>query len=408
LILRAQSARKINFLNPFSNSLSGSMNRMVNQQTDVLVLGGGAMGLATAIELTQRGCRVTIVSRSSEEAALFAAAGMLAPQAEGLPPGPMLELCLQSRRMYGDWTQKLERLTGLDSGYWPCGIIRPLERSQLNSIHWAGAPAVQANAVTSRSRIEPFSTLETHWLDPEQLRQRQPGLGDQIIAGLYFPQDAQVDNRALGQILHCAVEQLGIDLRIGVTVTGLRVEGDRITSIETTQGQWQAHHYVLATGAWSAEILPVPVTPRKGQMLALAPLSGSNQVSLAHVLFGEGIYLVPRQSGHIIVGATSEDVGFMPHNTAIGVQTLLRGAIALVPGLSHYRLVESWWGFRPSTPDEIPILGQGPYCNLTLATGHYRNGILLTPITAQLIAEAIVSGIEPPQLEAFSWQRFGR
>lgn len=364
------------------------------------------MGLATAIELTQRGHTVTILSRSSQEAALFAAAGMLAPQSEGIPPGPMLELCLQSRQMYGDWTQKLELLTGLESGYWPCGIIRPLERSQLDSMHWDGGPVVQANPSTSKFGPEQSSHLETHWLDTEHLHQLQPGLGKQIIAGLYFPQDAQVDNRALGRLLHCAVEQLGIDLRVGVTVQGWRVKGDRISCLETNQGQWQAHHYVLAAGAWSAEILPVPVTPRKGQMLALAPLSGNDQVPLSHVLFGEGIYLVPRRSGQIIVGATSEDVGFTPHNTAIGIQTLLRGAIALVPGLHQYRLVESWWGFRPSTPDELPILGQGPYCNLTLATGHYRNGILLTPITAQLVAEAIVSGIDPPQLKAFSWRRF--
>ncbi|WP_299486160.1 glycine oxidase ThiO [Acaryochloris sp. IP29b_bin.137] len=351
----------------------------MNSSSDVLVIGGGAMGLATAIELTRQGAQVTILSRNFQEAALHAAAGMLAPQAEGLEPGPMLDLCLQSRDLYPEWTSQLTDLTGLETGYWPCGILAPT---------YADAP--------------PRFTGDAEWCDRTTIHQYQSNLSPDIIGGWWFPQDAQVNNQRLAQVLLQAAQQLGVTLEEGVNVTGFETKNHQIQQVQTTIGPWQAQTYLLATGSWSQELLPIPVTPRKGQLFAVqAPRQTLNKV-----LFGPGTYIVPRHNGRIVVGATSEEVGFAAYNTPGGLQSLLATALRLYPPLADYPLEKCWWGFRPATPDEWPILGHSPYDNLILATGHYRNGILLTPITAHLITDLIMTGQADPCLANFSWQRF--
>jgi glycine oxidase ThiO len=353
----------------------------MNASTDILILGGGAMGLAIAIELARQDVKVTVLSRSFKEAAVQAAAGMLAPQAEGLMPGPMLDLCLRSRSMYANWIDDLEQLTGLEAGYWPCGILAPRYDQRV-----------------------PFSIPKVDWRSSEAIHQQQAGLSTEIIGGGWFPDDALVNNRALAQVLYAAAQQLGVTLCEGVTVNTIRHDAHRVTAVETTTGHWSAQTYILATGAWSADLLPVPVFPRKGQLLSVRPRSTA--VRLNHVLFGSEIYVVPRQNGQLILGATSEDVGFDPDNTPVGIQHLLTAAIRLFPALDHYVMEECWWGFRPATPDENPILGASPYNNLILATGHYRNGILLTPITAALVSQMVLMQGVDPLLTPFSYQRF--
>jgi len=190
-----------------------------------------------------------------------------------------------------------------------------------------------------------------------------------------------------------------------VSVQAIQQQQRQVVSVQTSVGDWRAKHYVLATGAWSNELLPIPVQPRKGQMLAVKSPDSAAGLPLRRVLFGSDLYIVPRQEGRIIIGATSEDVGFTPNNTPAGIQELLARAIRLYPALQDFALQELWWGFRPATPDELPILGASACTNLLLATGHYRNGILLAPITAQLIAEAIAQKPDP-LLEHFGWQRF--
>lgn len=351
----------------------------MKSSSDVLVIGGGAMGLATAIALTQQGAKVTILNRNFQEAALHAAAGMLAPQAEGLEPGPMLDLCIRSRDLYPDWTRQLTELTGLDAGYWPCGILAPT---------FADSP--------------PRYTGDVEWCDRTTIHQHQPDLSPDIVGGWWFPQDAQVNNQQLAQVLLQSARQLGVTLEEGVGVTGFETKDQQIQQVQTTAGSWQAQTYVLATGSWSQELLPIPVTPRKGQLVAVQ----TPKQTLNKVLFGPGTYIVPRQNGRIVVGATSEDVGFAAYNTPGGIQSLLEKTIRLYPPLADHPLEACWWGFRPATPDESPILGHSPYDNLILATGHYRNGILLTPVTARLITDLIMTGQADPCLTNFSWQRF--
>ncbi len=346
--------------------------------TDVLVIGGGVIGLATAIELKLRSHSVTIIVRDFNSGASYAAAGMLAPEAEQIIPGAMLELCLLSRQLYSDWTSKIEHISGLSTGYWNCGILAPVYEK------------------TSRNNAQ--------WLDKSATSQHQPNLSSEVAGSWWYPDDGQVDNRALTNALRACAIAIGVIIQDKVTVKSFIYEQNRVTGVCTTTNDLiHAEHYVLATGAWSQELLPIPVHPKKGQMLSVR--ATDKELPLKQVLFGSDIYIVPRTDGRIIIGATSEDVGFTPHNTPAGMQLLLQQAIRLYPPLQNYPIEEFWWGFRPATPDELPILGASPYFNLTLATGHYRNGILLAPVTANLIAD-VINNKTSSLLEHFHYSRF--
>lgn len=363
------------------------------KQPNILVIGGGMIGLAIALELRQRGANVTVLSRDWQQAAGHAAAGMLAPQAEQLTDSAMQQLCLQSRDRYGEWIQKLETLTGVDTGYWPCSILAPCYDK------------VTPAQITQRQQAEPVA----HWLDAIALQHHQPGLGSEVTGAWWFPDDAQVDNRALMQALRTAVQETGVDFREGVQVDAIQQRQGHIVSVRTSAGDFQADHYILATGAWSAELLPVPVTPVKGQMLLLRPNQAHHLPSLRQVLYGQEIYIVPRQDGRIVLGATVETAGFAPGNTPQGVNQLLAAAMRLYPPLSDLPIQDMWWGFRPATPDELPILGSSRCDNLSVAVGHYRNGVLLAPITATLLADQILGTLNEADqalLNAFNWQRF--
>lgn len=356
---------------------------MVNQASEVLIVGGGIMGLAIALELKQQGTAVTILSKDFQQAASHAAAGMLAPRAEGLESGPMLDLCLASLTLYPDWVAKLEALTGQTVGYWPNGILAP--------------------RFTRPARHGPTQG----WLSAEALQSYQPGLGDTVQGGYWYPEEGQVDNPALVQALRHAVLDQGVTIHEGTGAIALRRHRQTVERVCTENaGDFIADHVVLAAGAWCHDLLPLPVFPRKGEMASLrVPPGFSHPQPLRWVLFGEHSYIVPRQDGRIILGATSQDVGFTPGNTPDGLHQLLGNAITLLPMLAEFPLERTWWGYRPTTPDEWPILGPGPCDNLTLATGHYRNGILLAPVTAKLIAQSILQKPDP-LLQSFSWQRF--
>ncbi|MEM9091431.1 MAG: FAD-dependent oxidoreductase, partial [Cyanobacteria bacterium P01_F01_bin.53] len=230
------------------------------ERSDVLIVGGGVMGLAIALELHQQGTQVTIVDRDFTAAAGHAAAGMLAPGAEKIEPGPMAELCHRSLELYPTWASKLEELTGQDSGYWPCGILSPMLAS--------GAPSGLQTA--ERSHDSSTSRQETsHHLSAAATHSYQSGLSPNIIGAHFYPEDAQIDNRALMKALKSAVCDAGIDIQAGIAVEGFIQRQREIIGLRTSAGERQANHYILATGAWSAELLPIPVTPRKGQMLSL-------------------------------------------------------------------------------------------------------------------------------------------
>ena len=352
---------------------------VMSAANEIVIIGGGVIGLAIAVDLKLRGASVTVLSRDFQQAAAHAAAGMLAPRAEALTV-PMLDLGLQSLALYPDWISKLEGLSGKSADYWACGILAPV---------YAAVPSPDAL-----------------WFDRTAIHQAQPGLGDEVVGGRWFPEEGQVDTRSLMQVLRLAAESLGVDLQEGVAVTDFQQRQGQIVGLRTTAGDRHAAHYILATGAWSQALLPVPVQPHKGQMLAVQIPHPAIELPLQRVLYGEETYIVPRRDGRIVIGATTEAVGFTPHNTPAGLQTLLNAAIRLYPALRDLPIQDCWWGFRPATPDELPILGDSLCENLTLATGHYRNGILLAPITAKLIGDRLWNQQTDPLLSAFAWDRF--
>lgn len=356
--------------------------------SNILIIGGGVVGLSIAVELRWRGAMVTVLCGDFQAATSHAAAGMLAPDAENITNPAMGSLCRRSRALYPEWTRKLEDLTGLNTGYWPCGILAPVYQRKSNK--------VDASATAQSS----------YWLDQVTIHQYQPGLGAEVVGGWWYPEDAQVDNRALLNVLRTAAESLGVELKDRVKAEGFLQQRGEILGVQTNRGLIHADHYVLATGAWSSQLLPLPVVPRKGQMLSVGVPEFTPELPLTRVLFGEHIYIVPRRNRSIIIGATSENVGFTPHNTPAGIQSLLQQAINLYPQLQDYPIEQFWWGFRPATPDELPIFGTSHCENLTLATGHYRNGILLAPITGSLIADLIWEQKIDPILSHFQYSRF--
>ncbi len=348
----------------------------MGKAAEIIIIGGGIVALAIAIELKLKGLSVTILSRNLKQAASHAAAGMLAPEAENLS-GAMLDLGIKSRNLYPEWVNKLEQLTGENVGYWPCGILAPL--------------------------YEQDNTTKGIWLDREAIKYYQTGLGEDVVGGYWYPDDGQVDNRALIKALLQAAQILGIDLREGVAVEAIQQRNGQVVCVRTNQGELVAEKYILATGAWASQLLLLPIRPVKGQMLALK-MPADKQ--LHRVLFGPSTYLVPRQDGRLIIGATSEEVGFTADNTPKGIKTLIDRAIRLYPEVENYPIEEFWWGYRPGTPDEMPILGASQCDNLILATGHYRNGILLAPITAALISKLILENQADSLLHSFRYDRF--
>ncbi|MBW4669775.1 MAG: glycine oxidase ThiO [Cyanomargarita calcarea GSE-NOS-MK-12-04C] len=358
--------------------------------SDILIIGGGVIGLAIAVELKLRGASVTIISRDFQSAATHAAAGMLAPSAEQIPDGAMQELCRRSLYLYPEWTGKLEEITGLNTDYWSCGILAPVYEHKGEMLP------------------NPSTPHSSYWLDKAAIHQYQPGLGEEVVGGWWHLEDAQVDNRKLAQTLLTAAQILGVEIKEGITALSIPQQRGEVIGIQTNAGVLYAQHYILAAGAWSNQLFPLPVRPLKGEMLSVRVPESVPELPLNRVLYGENIYIVPRRDRRIIIGATSADVGFTPHNTPAGIQTLLKEAIRLYPQLQHYPIEEFWWGFRPATSDELPILGTSPCKNLTFATGHYRNGILLTPITAAVIADLVWEQKSDPLLTQFHHTRFHR
>jgi glycine oxidase ThiO len=345
----------------------------MTKTAEVIVIGGGIIGLSIALELRWRGLQVLVLTQDYQTAAANAAAGMLAPQAEEIAPGTLLDLCTFSRGLYADWTTKLTMATGLDTGYWECGIL---------------APRYVRPAFPEGNR--PIDSQLT-WHNREELVSYLPtdNLGAEVVGGYWFDTDGQVDNRALYKSIQVAAASAGVRVQTGVTITAQDLQ-----NLSQGVAGLVADRYILATGAWSQELLPVPVIPRKGQLIALQVPPGED-LPLNTVLFGAEIYIVPRRDGRIVIGATSEDVGFLDGNTSEGIAGLFDRAIRLCPALAKYPVVEKWWGFRPATPDELPILGYGADPRLILATGHYRNGILLAPATAQIIADLLCDKPHP-------------
>ncbi|MCY4359417.1 MAG: FAD-dependent oxidoreductase [Cyanobacteria bacterium MAG APA_bin_95] len=372
-----------------------------SQQQQVLVLGGGLMGLAVAHGLARHGWSVRLLRRARRDAAGFAAAGMAAPHAESLG-GSLLALAQRSLRMIPAWVGAIEEDSGLPCGWLPCGTVVPF---------------------TSEAQRQAFPTAAAgRPLERADLEAEVPGISPAFTCGLLFPQDGQLDSRRqLMAALEQACRRRGVLFEEEVTVERLCWEEDgsgrkHLVGItrRTSDGerQWlSCGQAVLCCGAWSHKLIPqVPVAPIKGQMFSVqAP-----RQALRRVLFGPGAYLVPRQDGLVVVGATSEQVGFTPGLTPMGQTRLERSLRELLPAATRWPPMERWYGFRPCTRDQQPVLGPGPLAGLVMATGHHRNGVLLAAVTAELTRAVLDSGAAglpnipwaTPFLHAFRWNRF--
>lgn len=364
---------------------------------DLVVVGGGVVGLATAREAARRGLRVTVLERGRPaREATWAGAGMLSPVSEAAEDGPFLDFGLASLRLWPRWVAELEAEAGMEVDYRESGKLR--------------VALSASEEARLRSRV-PWATergLEVEWLDAPALRGEVPELAESVRGGLLVEPDFRVDNRLLGLALERAATEGGVEIRSGSPVRGVRSRGGRVTGAELTDGSFlPAPRVVVAAGAWSASLEglpgPLPVRPVRGQMLSLRPPS----LPSTRLLESEEVYLVPRSDGRLLVGATMEEAGFEAGITAGGIQALLEGTLRLCPGLAGSPLVELWSGFRPGSPDGNPILGPDPALEgLFLGTGHFRNGILLAPLTGMILGALAAGGDEPAIPPSFLPQRF--
>jgi len=361
---------------------------------EVLVVGAGVVGCGVAWRLQQAGARCTVLERSIPGAeASSAAAGILAPQAEADGPGPFLELCLASRALYPAFVRELRETSDVDVAFRPCGVLGA-------RFDEPGVAEAQARIGWQRAR-----GLEASWLDRVAARSLEPELSAEVRGAAHFPGDAVVDNRLLVSALTIAAARAGARF-VTAQVHGLVERGGRAVGVSTDQGELGGDAVVLAAGAWTALVpgalgSPSAVRPARGQMVmvrARVPIC-------RHVVFGAHGYAVPRTDGRVLLGSTMEFAGFEKQVTAGGLATVLGVGLQLFPGLAGAPVVETWAGFRPHTPDGLPVLGPAPLAGLFLASGHFRNGILLTPITANVLTDTILGRTPSIDLTPFRVDR---
>jgi glycine oxidase len=363
---------------------------------DVVVVGGGVVGCAVALRLVKAGARCTVVERSVPGAeASSAAAGILAPQAEADGPGAFLSLCLRSRALYPDFIEEVEALSGLRVGFRRSGVL-----------HVAFAEA-SLEKLRARVELQRAEGLSAELLDGKGVGRLEPTLNPAILGAALFGDDGSVDNRLLMRALSMAAERAGARFVTGHVRAVLESAG-RASGVDVDGEQLRADAVVVAAGAWTGLVpgcglSPRQIRPARGQMVMLR----SRLPLLAHVAFSDEGYLVPRADGHLLAGSTVEFEGFAKEVTAQGLSRILGLAMRMLPSLADVPVVETWAGLRPFTEDRLPVLGPGPLGGLFLASGHFRNGILLAPVTAELLSEAVLGRATTLSLEPFRWDRPG-
>lgn len=363
----------------------------------MVIVGGGVIGCAIAYHLALAGSKATVIERQQVAAeASSAAAGMLVPLAETRERGPFLDLTLESLRLFPNEVAELEQRSGVDIQYAASGILR---------VALTTADEELLKAALDRQR---GLGLPMEWLGPKQTLSLEPGLTPHVLGGVYSPQESQLNSQRLTQAYADAAAACGATLRSGVQVTSLIRRGERVLGVRTNAGAIAADHVVLATGAWTRVLTQalgwnLPIRPVRGQMIALRRTGPP----VRHMVWGAGGYLAPRADDLLFMGSTMEEVGFRKGTTASAQAWLKRTARKLMPALADAQVVSHWAGLRPGTIDHLPILGPLPgWQGLSIASGHFRNGILLAPITGRLAAQWITGGETEQRLAPFSPQRF--
>jgi glycine oxidase len=350
----------------------------------VAIVGGGVMGCATALALADRGVDAVVLERAVPGAeASSAAAGMLGAQAElhARPRAEDAALMVRAREAWGHWANELRDVTGIDVGYRVTGILRlAFDEAEL---------AALAHEVTWQQSLG----LRAALLGAAEAHEIEPMLAPSVLGAASYPDDGQVDPPALLRALvTAAARSARITVRSGATVQRLLIEGERCAGVALDDGELRADATVLAAGSWSSLVPGVPsslpaVKPVRGQLLML----DERPPRVRSIVFGAGTYVVPRGDGRVVCGTTMENVGFRREVTAAGLDAILRGSLACVPSLGAAQFTSAWSSFRPHVEGDVPLVGASPLPGLFLATGHHRNGILLSKLTAETVATALCS-----------------
>jgi len=367
---------------------------------DVVIVGGGVIGLTIARALAKRGARNVVLIEKDHPGleASWAAGGILGPQAEADQIDDFFRLGCASRDLFPSFADSLKEETGMD-----------VELDQTGTLY-LGFTAEDEHELRQRYEWQASEGLPVEWLSRGEARKLEPSISRKTRCALRFPNDWQVENRRLAEALVSANQKLGVRLITECEVKALCAEDGRVTGVESSSGSISAPVVVLAAGAWTSLIqstgTPLPkivVEPVRGQMLCFETQPPISQ----HVLYSSWGYLVPRRDGRILAGSTTEFVGFDKDVTIDGVSEIRAMALEIAPVLDDSPLVDTWSGLRPCAQDGLPVLGPHEEVEgLFYATAHYRNGILLAPITGELIADIVTGVPTSPLFAAFSPNRF--
>ncbi|WP_240418920.1 glycine oxidase ThiO [Paenibacillus periandrae] len=365
---------------------------MNTRSTSAIIIGGGIIGCTIAWELARSGIRCTLVDKGAlNQEASTAAAGMLGAQVETHQPGAFYELCRMSQQLYREWSEDIHQISAISPQYIAQGILRAAfhaddEQELKSRLHWI---------------------QDAEWLSTPEMLAIEAGLSPHIRGGLRFAQDHQIHPVQLAKALQAGLHKLGCEIREWTPVLGLIERQGRIEGVRTAEASLYADHVIICAGAWGSSLidplgLELPIFPVKGQCISVR----TETPVLQGTVFTQGCYIVPKLDGSMIIGATQEEAGFNKRCHVSVISDLFAKAVKLLPSLEQAELVSTWAGLRPGTRDGLPFIGtsaQAP--GLTIAMGHYRNGILLAPATGKLIKQQILGEQTTIDLTPFSPDR---
>jgi glycine oxidase len=362
---------------------------------DAVIAGGGLIGASIAFELARAGLHVAIFdAQQPGREASWASAGIISPAPENPSTIPLLPLSRASAALYPGFVKALQEITGRELGYRPYGTLEALLTGDVRE------------ELSTLIAVHHGLGLKAEALSAAEARKLEPGLSEHTEAAILRPDEASVDNRALTQAALDAAKHQGAEIYAGNAAKALWHGGSRCKGLTLANENVEAQWTIIAAGCFSAAIAGceryAPVFPAKGQMVSLR----TDAVSIKRTLWSENIYLVPRNDGRILAGSTTEHVGFDRHVTPGGLKKIFAAAIELVPALESAHVEETWAGLRPDSPDHLPLLGSTDVAGLLFATGHFRSGVLLAPLTAKLVREWVTTHTVSVDWERFSPMRF--